>query len=98
MSDIDRIVGTRLRQRREAMGWSIALFSERLGIEASELVAIEAGTERLGPDLMIKACRFLDVRPQYFFSNIKPEPFDTSTRRDDDGDASCCVIVPFRRN
>jgi transcriptional regulator with XRE-family HTH domain len=93
MSDIDRIVGARLRQRREAMGWSIAQFSERLGIEAFELAAIEAGTGRLAPDLMIKVCTFLDVRPQYFFSDIRPGP---STHKDDD--VGCCVIVPFRRN
>jgi len=98
MSDIDRIVGARLRQRREAMGWSIAQFSERLRIEASELVAIEAGIERLRPDLMINVCKFLDVRPQHFFSNIKLGPLDANKTRDDDGDIGCCVIVPFRRN
>jgi len=73
MSTIDRIIGQRLRKRREAMGWSVEQITDKFGISSSELMGIEQGSQRLGAKLMMKACQALDVRPEYFFSTIKGE-------------------------
>jgi len=99
MSAIDGIVGERLRARREMMGWSAAEFAEKLGIDPSELAAIEDGSERLGPSLMAVVCQALDVQPQYFFTSADGEASNgfLDCEKDKGSDGSC-LNTPIKRH
>jgi transcriptional regulator with XRE-family HTH domain len=69
-SQIDVQIGERLRNRREDMGLSQTELALTLGIDESDLVAIENGRMRAGPQLLGSAAEALGVSVHWFFSTL----------------------------
>jgi transcriptional regulator with XRE-family HTH domain len=67
-SQIDAQVGERLRYRREDVGLTLAELAVILGIDASDLEAIEGGRMRAGARLIDAAAEALGVSVHWFFS------------------------------
>jgi transcriptional regulator with XRE-family HTH domain len=67
-SQIDAQVGQRLRYRREDVGLSRVELATILGIDESDLEAIEGGRTRAGPKLVDAAADALGVSVHWFFS------------------------------
>jgi transcriptional regulator with XRE-family HTH domain len=67
-SPIDVQIGERLRYRREDVGLSLTELAAILGIDESDLAAIESGRTRAGPKLVDAAAEALGVSVHWFFS------------------------------
>ncbi len=66
-SQIDAQIGARLRNRREDVGLTLAELALILGIDESDLEAIESGRMRAGPKLIGSAADALGVSVHWFF-------------------------------
>jgi transcriptional regulator with XRE-family HTH domain len=69
---IDRHVGGRLRQLREARGLELQDLARLSGVSAPHLIALEQGRERISAEFMRKLSRILRVRPSDFFTGLAP--------------------------
>ena len=69
-TDIDRIVGQRIRQRREELRFSQDRLASCLGISCQQLQKYERGINRVSASRLIELCRFLGASPDYFFEGI----------------------------
>jgi transcriptional regulator with XRE-family HTH domain len=67
---IDRHVGGRLRQLREARGLALQDLAHMTGVPAPHLIALEQGRERISAELMRKLSRILRVRPSDYFTGL----------------------------
>jgi transcriptional regulator with XRE-family HTH domain len=79
-SEIDRIVGQRMRQRRESLGISQGRLGRQLGLTFSQIQKYEKGANRIGAGRLYQIAKYLGVKPSYFFEDIDgngsaaPEP------------------------
>ena len=73
MSLVDGWIGSRIRIKRTSLGMSQREFSERLGIDQSDLAAFEVGARRINANLLFRIAKSLDVRPDYFFRGYVEE-------------------------
>ena len=64
---VDALVGRRLREKREAAGFSLAKFAEELGVAVEELAAIESGRIGLPARHLLRAANLLGVDVDWFF-------------------------------
>ncbi len=69
-SEIDRIVGQRMRQRREALGISQGRLGRHLGLTFSQIQKYEKGSNRIGAGRLFQISEFLGVTPSYFFDDL----------------------------
>ena len=67
ISPIDGVVGSRIRLRRDELGWSRAQLAAQAGVPIAQLARFEAGSERLGAAVFLRISRALGVRPAYLF-------------------------------
>jgi transcriptional regulator with XRE-family HTH domain len=68
---LERYVGSRLRQRREDLGISIAEFAGLLKIPADELAAYEAGSRRVSAALLHTIATWLEVPLAWFYDGAQ---------------------------
>jgi transcriptional regulator with XRE-family HTH domain len=66
-SQIDTLVGERIRLRREHIGLTAAELAALLGIDESDLETIESGRKRAGPTLIAAAAAALGMPVYWFF-------------------------------
>lgn len=66
--DAERILATgrRLREHRQAKGWSEAQASKKIGISPSAWMAWECGERRLGPEVSMILGRLFEVSSKLF--------------------------------
>ena len=64
---IDEEVGKVARAIRQARGINVDHMAEELGVQVSEIEAMEAGRRRMGAQYMIDYCRALHVPISTFF-------------------------------
>lgn len=69
-TNIDRIVGQRIKQRREELRFSQDRLATGLGISCQQLQKYERGINRVSASRLIELCRFLSASPDYFFEGI----------------------------
>lgn len=69
-TDIDRIVGQRIKQRREELRFSQDRLATGLGISCQQLQKYERGINRVSASRLIELCRLLSASPDYFFEGI----------------------------
>ena len=74
MSPVDMWIGNRIRIKRTSRGVSQEEFCKLLGIGWNDLAAFEAGAKRINANLLFRAAKSLDVRPDYFFRGYVEEP------------------------
>ncbi len=66
-------IGSRVRIKRTSRGTTQQELSNLLGIDRNELVAYEAGAERINAKLLLRIAKLLDTQPDYFFRGYKEE-------------------------
>ena len=73
--DIKKQIGTRIKQLRQAQGFSQEQFAERLGIATRTLCGIEVGKNFFTADTLEKILTVLDITPQDLFkiNHLKPQ-------------------------
>lgn len=69
-SEIDRMVGSRIRARREALGMSQGRLGQALGVTFSQVQKYEKGSNRIGAGRLFQVATLLGVPVQYFFEGI----------------------------
>ena len=76
---VDRHLGRRLRERRQALQLELGSMARELGVEADELQAYEDGDRRVPARLLRKLAGLLAVEIDYFFRDgvAQPEPVAT---------------------
>jgi transcriptional regulator with XRE-family HTH domain len=67
ISEIDALVGRRLSTVRQIRGLKVEELAAQLNLTSLELIDAEAGLRRVGPSLLVCACRLLNVPVGYFF-------------------------------
>ena len=86
-NEIDRIVGLRIRERREQLGISQGRLGRHLGLTFSQIQKYEKGSNRIGAGRLFQIASFLGVPPSHFFEGVaqngQPEPKLDSVRRDE---------------
>ena len=73
--DIKKQIGTRIKQLRQAQGFSQEQFAEKLGIATRTLCGIEIGKNFFTADTLEKILTVLDITPQDLFkiNHLKPQ-------------------------
>lgn len=73
--DIKKQIGTRIKQLRQAQGFSQEQFAEKLGIATRTLCGIEVGKNFFTADTLEKILIVLDITPQDLFkiNHLKPQ-------------------------
>ena len=69
-NSIDVHVGSRLRQRREALGISQGRLGRHLGLTFSQIQKYEKGTNRIGAGRLYQIASYLGIQPSYFFEGL----------------------------
>ena len=72
-STVDAWIGSRVRFKRTSRGLTQQEFSKLLDIDRKNLVACEAGAERINANLLFRIAKSLDVGPDYFFRGYVEE-------------------------
>lgn len=72
MSEIAKIVGQRLRQRRNDLGYSQEYTSERAGLHPTYIGQLERGEKNATIESVEKVCLALDMPMEDLFRNILP--------------------------
>ena len=68
----DKIIGSRIRDRREAAGLSIDELSKFLGLSHTQIQKYETGVNRVGASRLNEIARILDVPLMWFFEGLAP--------------------------
>jgi transcriptional regulator with XRE-family HTH domain len=66
-NQIDRSLGSRLRDKRTSRGWSKEQLAEKAEIDPKDVSAYEKGAKRIPADCLLRFSKVLGVRPVYFF-------------------------------
>jgi len=69
-NEIDRIVGQRMRQRRESLGISQGRLGRHLGLTFSQIQKYEKGANRIGAGRLYQIAKYLGVKPSYFYEDL----------------------------
>ena len=69
-SSIDVHVAMCVRTRRQLLQMSEETLAERLGINLQQLLAYEAGTQRVSASHLVRLTEILDVSVSYFFKDL----------------------------
>lgn len=81
-SDIDRIVGERIRRRRVLLGLTQDQLADALGISYQQIQKYETGANRVSAGRLFKIAETLDTKAGWFFDGIgddidRPDSGDT---------------------
>lgn len=69
-NSIDMHVGSRLRQRREALGISQGRLGRHLGLTFSQIQKYEKGTNRIGAGRLYQIASYLGIPPSHFYEGL----------------------------
>ena len=70
-NSIDKHIGMRVRRTREFRGMSQEAFAAGLGLSLHQVKKFESGFERIGASQLAAICKSLQVRPSFFFADLK---------------------------
>jgi transcriptional regulator with XRE-family HTH domain len=70
-NSIDKHIGMRVRRTREFRGMSQEAFATGLGLSLHQVKKFESGFERIGASQLAAICKTLQVRPSFFFADMK---------------------------
>jgi len=70
-NSIDRHIGMRVRRTREFREMSQESFAAELGLSLHQIRKFESGFERIGASQLSAICKCLQVRPSFFFADLK---------------------------
>ena len=69
-TDVDIVVGQRVRQRRQLLGLSQTKLADALNVTFQQVQKYERGSNRVGAGRLYQLARVLDVPVGYFFETI----------------------------
>jgi transcriptional regulator with XRE-family HTH domain len=72
-SDVDRLVGDRIRRRRILMGLTQDQLGESLGISYQQIQKYETGANRVSAGRLYLIATRLEVSPGWFFEPVKSD-------------------------
>lgn len=72
-SDVDRLVGDRIRRRRILMGLTQDQLGESLGISYQQIQKYETGANRVSAGRLYLIATRLEVSPGWFFDPVKSD-------------------------
>ena len=72
-SEVDRLVGDRIRRRRILMGLTQDQLGESLGISYQQIQKYETGANRVSAGRLYLIASRLDVSPGWFFDPVKSD-------------------------
>ena len=81
-NSIDKHIGMRVRRTREFRGMSQEAFAAELGLSLHQIKKFESGFERIGASQLAAICKSLQVRPSFFFADMKAKGGATVARVD----------------
>jgi transcriptional regulator with XRE-family HTH domain len=87
-NSIDRHIGMRVRRTREFRGMSQEAFAAGLGLSLHQIKKFESGFERIGASQLAAICKTLQVRPSFFFADMKAKREAGTAARSGDGAAN----------
>jgi transcriptional regulator with XRE-family HTH domain len=70
----DRLVGSRIRQRRMVLGLSQSDLGNELGVTFQQIQKYEKGANRIGASRLHRLAEVLKVAPAFFFENEGDQP------------------------
>ena len=70
---VDVYVGSRIRLRRQLLGWPQEKLAELLGVTFQQIQKYERGTNRLGASRLWDAANILEVPVGFFFDDMDKE-------------------------
>ena len=79
------LIGMRVRRTREFRGMSQEAFAAGLGLSLHQIKKFESGFERIGAVQLAAICMSLQVRPSFFFADLKSKPGAATAARSTDG-------------
>lgn len=68
--DRDVIIGTRLRARRNLMGWSQQVLGDKVGITFQQVQKYERGTNKISATRLMDFSKIFEVPVTYFYGAI----------------------------
>lgn len=77
---VDVYVGSRIRLRRQLLGWPQEKLAELLGVTFQQIQKYERGTNRLGASRLWDAANILEVPVGFFFDDMDKETAVSSPR------------------
>src|SRR3712207_9562411 len=69
---VDRLVGARMRLRRQSLGMSQTELGEKIGVTFQQIQKYELGTNRIGASRLASIANTLGVPITFFFEELKP--------------------------
>jgi transcriptional regulator with XRE-family HTH domain len=84
-NSIDKHIGMRVRRTREFREMSQEAFAADLGLSLHQVKKFESGFERIGASQLAAICKSLQVRPSFFFADLKVKAAAKTTVRQADG-------------
>jgi transcriptional regulator with XRE-family HTH domain len=87
-NSIDKHIGMRVRRTREFREMSQEAFAADLGLSLHQVKKFESGFERIGASQLAAICKSLQVRPSFFFADLKVKSAARPTARHADGGGS----------
>ncbi|MBV8096081.1 MAG: helix-turn-helix transcriptional regulator [Acetobacteraceae bacterium] len=79
---VDVHVGSRIKIRREFLGFSQEHLAERLGIAYQQVQKYERGVNRISASRLLALSQVLDVPISFFFDDMPDNPLRTEDRLD----------------
>ena len=70
IDEIDVHVGQKIHQRRNELGLSLAVMSDRLGVTYQQIQKYEMGQNRISAGRLYAIAKSLDVPVGYFFQGL----------------------------
>jgi transcriptional regulator with XRE-family HTH domain len=71
---IDPYVGTRIRNYRKKLGWTLTELGEKLEISPQQMQKYEQGKTRISVNILYKLSLIMAVKSDYFFEGFKRNP------------------------
>ena len=72
VSDVDKLIGVRIRQRRIAIGMSQEKLGTALGLTFQQIQKYEKGANRIGAGRLLKIAALLGIPVSFFFEQADP--------------------------
>lgn len=75
MDDLTKTISTRVKSRREALGWNQSQLAQRLGISSSSINQYESAVKRPSTEILLKMAGVLGVSTDYLFGSSDEKKF-----------------------
>ncbi|TCP11452.1 helix-turn-helix protein [Bisgaardia hudsonensis] len=81
VTEIDRLVGKRIQQKRKEFGLSAAELSEKIGIAQQQLSRYERGENKINISHLVEIASYLNVDIGWFFIDCVSEQTENRKRK-----------------